>query len=130
MASDDFYTSAAQQRFAELEASRAQSLANLQSAKATGDQYSASAAVQELANIDAEARNLAALHGQYQASLNPPPPPEASAEERHARPWDKMDLQDVVNLAKGSKYGASLSADDPNFRAGLAEVQRRRARGE
>ena len=130
MATDDFYTSAAQQRFAELEASRAQSLANLQSAKATGDQYSASAAVQELANIDAEARNLAALHQQYQASQNPPPAPEASAEERHARPWDKMDGQDMLNLARGSKYAADLKPDDPHFRAGLAEVQRRRQRGE
>ena len=127
---DDFYTSAAQQRFAELEASRAQSLANLQSAKATGDQYSASAAVQELANIDAEVRNLTDLHSRYVQSQNPPPAPEISKEQRAAKNWTEMTPDDALELARNSKYGRDLDWNDPNVRAGFQEAQRRRARGE
>jgi hypothetical protein len=41
-----------------------------------------------------------------------------------------MTWQDGLDLAKTSKYGKDLSFDDPNVRAGYAEVMARRARGE
>ena len=126
----DFYEDAARQRFAELEASRAQILADLHQAKASGDAYQAADAVQRLADLDAAARNLADLHDRYARSQNPPPPPEISRDERMAKPLDRMDWSDALELAKTSKYGQDLKPDDPNVRAGYAEVQRRRARGE
>ena len=113
-----------------IEADRAQALADLQTAKATGDYESAGFAVQQIANLDSEARNLATLHSRYQASQQPPVAPEISREERMARPLDKMDYNDALSLAQTSKYGKGLTHDDPNVAAGYAEVQRRRARGE
>jgi hypothetical protein len=127
---DDFYTSAAQQRFAQIEADRAQALADLQQAKSGGDGYSAAEAVQRIADLDSAARNLVDLHQRYSQSQNPPPAPEATAEERHARPWDRMDATDMLNLARQSKYAKDMDFSDPNFQAGVREVQRRRARGE
>ena len=126
----DFYTETAQKRFQQIEAARAQALADLQQARAGGDHFLATESVQSIANLDAEARNLAALHQQYQASQTPVAAPEISAEERHAKPWDKMNYDDALELAKKSKYGADLSHDDPLFQAGYRAVQARRQRGE
>jgi hypothetical protein len=41
-----------------------------------------------------------------------------------------MDYNDVLELARTSRYGKGLTWDDPWMRAGYAEVQRRKARGE
>jgi hypothetical protein len=41
-----------------------------------------------------------------------------------------MDWHDVVDLARGSKYGGDLTPDDPNMLAGWQEARRRRERGE
>ena len=70
MASPDFYVYAAQQRMAEIEAQRAQSLADLAQYRATNDYQSAGQAVQEIANLDAQRQALVNLHEQYVASQN------------------------------------------------------------
>ena len=126
MASDDFYTHSARARLQQINADRAQALAGLEQAKASADYVSAQELVQAIANIDAESRNLLALHQRYVDSQTPPEQPELTQEERHAKPWDKMDYSDTWELSQTSKYGV----DENAFRRGMLEVQRRRARGE
>ena len=41
-----------------------------------------------------------------------------------------MTWQDGLDLARTSKYGADIDANDPNVQAGFREVMARRARGE
>lgn len=41
-----------------------------------------------------------------------------------------MDWQDVVDLARQSKYARDIKPDDPNMLAGYHEAMRRKARGE
>jgi hypothetical protein len=127
---DDFYSHAAFQRLAQIEAMRAQALADLATSKANSDYESAAASVQTIANLEAEKANVANLHRSYVASQTPPTPPELSAEEKAAKPLHRMNWQDGLDLAKTSKYGKTLSWDDPHVRAGLAEAQARRRRGE
>jgi hypothetical protein len=105
MASDDFYSFSARQRLQQINAGRAQALPDLEAAKANADYDSAGQAVQQIADLDAEARNVAALHEQYVASRRPRNRNSVPS-ERAARPWDKMTWD------------------------GYREVMRRRARGE
>ena len=126
MASPDFYVYAAQQRMAEIEAQRAQSLADLAQYRATNDYQSAGQAVQEIANLDAQRQALVNLHSQYVESQRVPEPPELTPEEKAAKPISAMDYGDVWEMSATSKYGV----DENLFRAGMAEVARRRAKGE
>lgn len=131
MAADDWYSFVAREQWQKNNAEIAQYKANLEAAKATNDSYAATAAAQDLANARANQRNLEDLHGEYVRSQQPPPPPpEPTPEERHARPWDKMTWQDGLDLARTSKYGADIDANDPNVQAGFREVIARRQRGE
>src|SRR5262245_7014908 len=124
MASPDFYEYAARQRLQEISAQRAQALADLEQYKASADYQSAASSVQQIANLDAESRNIAALHQQYVASQTPPQQPELTREERFAKPLDRMDYFDVWDLVKD--HGADLE----KFKEGIVEVARRRAQGE
>jgi hypothetical protein len=126
----DFYSDAASQRLAQIEAQRAQSLADLANAKANADYESAASSVQQIANLETEKANVVALHQQYIQSQQSPVQQELSAEEKAARPLSRMTWQDGLDLAKTSKYGKTLSWDDPHVRAGYAEAQARRRRGE
>jgi hypothetical protein len=130
MAQDDFYMQSAQRQWDALEAQRMRELADLQAAKAAGDEDSAAASILGIANIDAAKRNLAQLTNDYAASQNPPAPPPVSKEQRAARRWDEMDGQDLLDIARTSRHAKDLTWNDPNVRAGWAEAQRRRARGE
>jgi hypothetical protein len=125
MAADDFYTYSAKHRLAQISAERAQWLANLEQAKASSDYEIGAQAEQAIANIDAETRNLHALHNQYVASQTPVQPPEPTQEEIAARPISAMDYSDVWRMSQNSKYGV----DENAFRAGMAEVLRRRQQG-
>ena len=127
---DDFYVFSAKQRLQQISAEKAQALANLEQSKASADYESAAASVQAIANLEAEKQNLIGLHNQYVASQNPPEQPETTAEERFARPWDRMTWDDALDLARTSQFGKDLTHDDPHVRAGYREVQRRRSRGE
>jgi hypothetical protein len=126
----DFYTDSAQRRFAQIEADRAQALADLQQAKTSDDSFLAAESVQRIADLDAAARNLVDLHLRYSQSQNPPPAPEISKEQRAAKNWSEMSYDDALQLARTSKYASDLTHDDPHVRAGYAEVARRKARGE
>ena len=70
------------------------------------------------------------LSQEYIASQNPPASPEMTYEERMAKPWDKMNWNDALDLVRGTKLGKDLTLDDPNVQAGMREVMRRRQRGE
>jgi hypothetical protein len=73
---DDFYIHSARTRMDRIEAERSRALADLADAKASADYETAGYAVQTIANLDAEARNLASIHEQYVRSQTPVPPPE------------------------------------------------------
>jgi hypothetical protein len=130
MAQDDFYLSAGAQRLAQIEAERAAALADLAAYKANGDRESAAQSIQQIANIDVEMANLNNLYSRYVQSQNPPQPPEPSPEERAARPVNRMDWSDVVEMTRQSKYAKNIKPDDPNLIAGWNEAMRRRQRGE
>jgi hypothetical protein len=125
---DDWYVERGRQRLAALRAGRAQCIADLEAAKRDGDADAADSAIANLADIDQQERNTISLYNQYAASQAPPPEP--SLEERRARPIDRMDWNDIVEMTRQSKYAKNIRADDPNMIAGWQEAQRRRARGE
>jgi hypothetical protein len=124
--SDDYYTRVAKEQWAQLSAEKAQVLAHLEVAKANADDYSARASVQALADVEAKRANLVSLHQQYKASQEPVQPPELTQEEKHAKPWDRMTYADTWEIANTSKHGVDPEA----FKAGIAHVAARKARGE
>jgi hypothetical protein len=127
---DDFYTFAANQRLAQIDATKSRALADLAEQKAASDYEGAAASVQSIANAEAERANLIALHKSYVVSLTPPVPPAMSREERDAKPWQKMDWNDALEIARTSKYAKDLNHDDPNVAAGYREAMARRGRGD
>jgi hypothetical protein len=127
---DDFYTHSARQRLAQIEATKAQALADLANAKATADYETAALSVQTIADLEAQKVNVINLHEQYMQSQTPPTPPELSTEERNAKPWNRMTPDDALALARTSKYAKKLDWDDANVQAGYREAMARRARGE
>lgn len=126
----DFYRDAAARRMELLQAERAAATADLQAAKSNGDYDGAASAVQQLADLDAAAANLGNLYSRHVQSQTPAAPEQLSAEEQHAKPWSRMTPQDALELARGSRYGKNLDFNDPHVRAGWAEANRRKARGE
>jgi hypothetical protein len=124
----DWYIERGQQRLAALRAGRAQAIADLELAKRDGDADGADTAIAVLADINQQEQATIALYNQYQQSQMPPPEP--SKEERAARPIDRMDWSDIVEMTRQSKYAKNIRPDDPNMIAGWQEAQRRRARGE
>jgi hypothetical protein len=62
---DDFYVFSAKQRLQQINAGRAQALADLEQCKAASDYEGAAASVQQIANLDAEKNNLVAPANQY-----------------------------------------------------------------
>ena len=127
---EDFYSQAARQRLAMLDAEKAAHLADLAAHRANSDTESAASVVQALANTEAERQNLLSLHNQYVASQQAPARPELTQEQRNAKPWSQMDFSDSLEMAKQSRYAKNLTADDPHFVAGMREATRRRQRGE
>jgi hypothetical protein len=73
--------------------------------------------------IDAKTRlrELDQTYNEYQASKNPPRPPELTAEQKLAQPWDQCSWADTYEWASKSKYGC----DPEGFRRGMEEVQKR-----
>jgi hypothetical protein len=127
---NDFYLDAAAQRANEIAAERQAALADLAAHRANGDTQSAAQSVQQLANLQAEQQNLQTLCNDYVAAQRPPSPPELSPEERAAKPWHRMDWNDVVELTKTSKWAKDIRPDDENMIRGWHEVRARRGRGE
>jgi hypothetical protein len=127
---DDFYDSAARERYMVLEAAKARCLADLAEHRANGDQSSAAEELQVLATLNDQQASLSRLHQQYQAEKNPPPPPRQTPEQLRAKPAEQMTWQDGLEIARNSRYGKNLDFNDPNVVAGYHEANRRRGRGE
>lgn len=130
MASRDFYLDAAATRANMIEAELAAAKADLMAHKANQDVESASGTVQQIANLEAERANLTTLYQNYVRSQQPAPQPEISDSERAAKPWNRMDWNDIVAITRTSKHAKDIKPDDPNMIAGWQEAQRRRSRGE
>jgi uncharacterized membrane protein len=118
MANDDPYLRGLQRRMAHNQAAEAAARADLSAHVANGDEDGIGESEQQIADVRAQQRNLASLAQEYIASKNPPAPQEVSAEERAARPPERMDWTDVANLARTCKYAADLKDDDPNMLRG------------
>jgi hypothetical protein len=129
MSQNDFYLNAAAQRANELAAERQAHLADLAAYRANGDTQSAAQVVQALANNQAEQQNLQTLCNDYVAAQQPRQPERISEEERAAKPWSRMNYDDVLEMARGSKYAKDLTWN-ADMQAGYNEVRARRARGE
>jgi hypothetical protein len=127
----DFYIDAAAKRVQQLDAERAAAQADLVAHKANGDYDSASEAVQRIANIDAEARNVEDLYRRYVTSQQPQYPPQLTPEEIDALPAHKMTVNHALNsINRTSKYAKDLSPNDPYVQHGMALAAQRRQRGE
>jgi hypothetical protein len=66
--SDDFYLQSGRRQLQVLQASRAASLADLESHKLNNDAEAAAESIQNIAAIDSQIRDLQALYQQYAAS--------------------------------------------------------------
>jgi hypothetical protein len=126
----DFYENSARRRLEMLNVERQSALADLTAHRANGDSDSAAYVVQQIADIDAQQRNLVDLHQRHVASMQPPRQRPVSQEERAARPIQDMDWNDLVDMTRQSKFAKNIRSDDPWMVAGYYEAQRRRARGE
>ena len=126
----DFYQDSAQPRLQQLNANRAAALADLEAHRLNADHDAAAECIQQIADLDVARQNLVDLHQRYTQSQQTPRQLDAGPEERHARPWTRMDWNDVVELTRGSKWAKDIRPDDPNMIAGWHEAQRRRSRGE
>jgi hypothetical protein len=122
----DFYEQSARQRLERIEAERAAATADLAAHRANSDTYSAGQSIQQLANLAAEQDNIHRLYNNYVASQTPRQPPQLTDQEKLAKPTHRMNYNDVWEMSATGKYGV----DERAFRAGMAEVQRRKARGE
>lgn len=127
---NDFYPQAAISRANMIEAEMAAAKADLMAHRANNDVESASAAVQQIANLAAEKSNLTQLYNDYVASQQPPQKPYETPEQKAAKPWSQMGWDDIVDLTKTSRYAKDIRADDPNMIAGWHEARARRGRGE
>src|SRR5262249_21728066 len=123
-----FYLKAAKKQYEALRAARADLLSQLEAHRQAGDPISAAETVQGLANLAADEQNLTATVNQYVASQQPQPDLTTPA-ERAARPPERMDWNDVVELARTSKYAKDIQPNDPGLIAGYNEAMRRRAQG-
>jgi hypothetical protein len=94
------------------------------------DEYSEAAEMQNIANVRAERKNLVNEYNEEMVRQQPRRPEYLTPEERAARPIEKMDWSDTVELARTSRYGRNLKPDDPHMVAGYYEARRRRGRGE
>lgn len=93
------------------------------------DLQGAGEAVSRIAQLTAEQTNLRSLVEGYVQSQRPPRQPELSDEERAAKPWNRMDYSDVLEMTKQSKYFKN-DGWNADMQRGFEEVARRRARGE
>jgi hypothetical protein len=126
----DFYRDSAERRLQQLTANRAAQIADLEAHRLNGDHDAAAECIQQIADLDSARANLTQLYQNYVQSQTPATPPEPSAEERLARPINRMDWSDVVEMTRGSKYARNIQPNDPALLAGWNEVRARRSRGE
>jgi hypothetical protein len=126
MAHDDDLVDAADKQFKIIAAARSRAQADLDDYRAMGNTEGIAEELQTIANLDNSARNLSDLARRHAQSQQPAQPVPQTDQEWLSKAPEKMDYNDVARMVSKSKYGF----DDASFRAGIAEVNRRRARGE
>jgi hypothetical protein len=126
MAHDDDLVDGAEQQFKLIQAARARAEADLAEYRADRNTAGISEELQTIANLDSSARNLSNLVERHARSQQPAQPIPQTDQEWLSKAPEKMDYNDVARMVSKSKYGF----DDASFRAGIAEVNRRRARRE
>ena len=126
MAADDYYTHLASQQIQRLEANKAQTLADLQRAKADAD-YETPECRAGISGHRSQEANLVALHDQYVRSQTPVEPPELTPEEKAGKTLEPPWITETFGRCRRLPNTASMKN---LFRAGMAEVARRRAKGE
>ncbi len=131
----DFYDEAARQRYATLEAAKARVVANLEEYRAIGDEASAAEELQTLATLNDQQQSLRRLHQQYNAQRNPPQQEMSDAEFVAMSPERMAQNPAAIDrIFSKSKYYTPNQWSDPEVakraQAGVAEVERRRRRGE
>jgi hypothetical protein len=127
MSNQDPNITAAQYRAAEIDTQIAAAQADLKAYQLNQDTQSAAGAIQQIADLTAQRENLVSLYNSYVNSQQPQYQQPLSKEELEALPPEKMHYGHVYEMLKGS---AKHGIDDNLFRAGMAEVRRRRATGE
>lgn len=128
---DDDLVEGVERQYKIINAARSHTQAQLDEYRADNNSYGIAEALQEIANLDSSARNLSDLVQRHTQSQQRQAPIPQTPEELRVKPAEKMTWQDGLDVAiSGSKYGKDLSFDDPNVRAGYAEVMRRRQAGE
>jgi hypothetical protein len=128
--SDDFKADAARRRLQQIQAERAAAVADLAAHETNSDYDSAAYTAQQIADLDGQAQRVVDLYQRHVQSQQPRQREYLTPEERAARPVEKMDWSDAVELARTSRYGKNIKADDPRMVAGYWEAQRRKGRGE
>jgi hypothetical protein len=123
---DDFLLDNAEKRLRTLRASKQRAMANLAEYQASECDDAAQEELGTLAYLEVEERGILQMRADYLRAQNPAPTAPQSDQEWLSKSVERMDYNDVARIAAKSKYGF----DDAAFRAGIAEVQRRRARGE
>ncbi len=122
----DWYLKAAEKQFAALQTAKQDALTELAACKAEGKSRAGGEAVQRLADIASAEQNLNALVHGYIQSQQAPQQPQLTPEEQEAKPFHRMDYNDVWRMSAKSKYGV----DENAFRLGIQEAARRRSGGE
>jgi hypothetical protein len=126
MASDDTPAYIARRGISEYDAEYTRKYADFQEALAGGDTLSATQYAKDMAKIREERKSFIEMYNEHVDAQRPPPsPPELSQEEKAAKPISAMDYGDVWEMSQNSKYGL----DEDAFRAGMAEVRRRKLQG-
>jgi hypothetical protein len=130
MSNQDPNIAAAVYRDREIQAQISACNADREAHNLNGDTQSAATCIQQIATLSREREDLHRLYAQYVQSQQPQYGPEPTQEERAARPWDRMDARDVLDMTRTSKYAKDIDWRDPYMRAGYAEAIRRRTAGE
>src|SRR5437763_1415107 len=100
---EDFYLNAARERANQLSAEIAAAKADLQAARSNADPYSAAASISQLADLQAQQRNLGQLYNEYVKSQTPTQQ-YVSPESRAARSPQEMDAHDMADVMNQSRY--------------------------
>jgi hypothetical protein len=126
---NDFYLEAARERQNAIELELASCKADLLAHRQNGSLSEAGEAIQRIANLTAEQSNLQSLAQGYIQSQQPRQPERLSDEEKAAKPIHRMNYNDVLEMARTSKYAKDLTWN-ADMQAGYDEVRARRSRGE
>jgi hypothetical protein len=126
---DDFRLTAAEARLKVLNAARQRAVADLAEYEAIGDEAGAGVEIGAIANLDAEAANIANLAQRHVAHNQPPPPSDPDAWK--SKKQEEMTHEDVWRMlnetSETAKLGGGISAE--TYQQQINRLQREKSRG-